>query len=49
MRSSFHFTESCAKIFNKNLRKDISPTRNINMFIFSKGDLELLNKHFMDV
>ena len=49
MQYSLHLTESCAKIPNKNLREDISPTVKINAFIFRKDVLELIDKHGMNV
>ena len=47
MRSSFRLTESCDTFCDKLLWEDISPTLNINMFVFSKYVLAFTHKHCM--
>ena len=49
MRSSLHLTVSCVTFSDKDLREDISPTLDINTFIFSKDVFALINKHCMNL
>ena len=49
MQSSFHLFESFGTFCDKYIREDISPTLNINVFIFSTGVIYLTNKYSMNV
>ena len=49
MLYSLCLTESCATFCNKNIKKDISPTQNINTFISIKDVLSLIYKHGVNV
>ena len=49
MQYIFYLFESFGTFCDRNIREDISPTLNINTFIFSKDVIYLTNKHSMNI